>query len=156
MKANRFVRPFVFPYPCKCESFCFALTWLTYQVERWNADDCSIAIRPTKSHYSRKKQYLFSAVNTTADHPCVAHRPPVCRRKLFSKQTPTQIENHPFGAIKGRACESQTDDLWQLFQAFSLGRKSSRRKSRGRKRPSTRFTADGNADRTRVFGRLAL
>ena len=42
------------------------------------------------------------------------------------------------------------------FQAFSMGRKSSRRKSRGRKRPSTRFTADGNADRTRVFGIFAL
>ena len=42
------------------------------------------------------------------------------------------------------------------FQAFSMGRKSSRRKSRGRKRPTTRFTAGGNADRTRVFGIFAL
>ncbi len=37
------------------------------------------------------------------------------------------------------------------FSGFSLGRKESRIKSRGRNRPSTRFTADGNADHTRVF-----
>ena len=33
-----------------------------------------------------------------------------------------------------------------------MGRKSSRRKSRRRKRRSTRFTAAGNARRTRSFG----
>ncbi len=30
------------------------------------------------------------------------------------------------------------------------------RKSRGRKRPSTRFTADGNADRTRDFSDFGM
>lgn len=42
------------------------------------------------------------------------------------------------------------------FSAFSLGRKESRIKSRGRKRPSTRFTADGNADRSRDFSDFGM
>ncbi len=36
------------------------------------------------------------------------------------------------------------------------GRYLSRRKSQGRKRPSTRFTADGNADRTRDFSDFGM
>lgn len=33
LKANSLVRLLVFPYPCKCGSFCFTLAWITYEIE---------------------------------------------------------------------------------------------------------------------------
>lgn len=60
------------------------------------------------------------------------------------------------GRFEGKVEKAKYGVIQGGFQAFSMGRKSSRRKSRGRKRPSTQFTAGGNADRTRVFGIFAL
>lgn len=56
------------------------------------------------------------------------------------------------GRFEGEVGTAEYGMVQGSFQAFSMGRKSSRRKSRGRKRPSTRVTAAGNPDRTRVYG----
>ena len=90
------------------------------------------------------------------ERPCVAHRPPVCRRTQRCEETPDQKKTTHLGRFEGEVGTAEYGMVQGSFQAFSMGRKSSRRKSRGRKRPTTRFTAGGNADRTRVFGIFAL
>lgn len=52
--------------------------------------------------------------------------------------------------------KNQNGIVFYDFLGISLGRKESRIKSRGRCRPSTRFTADGNADRTRDFSDFGM
>lgn len=88
--------------------------------------------------------------------PCVAHRPPVCRGTQRCEETPAKKKTARLGRFEGKVGTVKYGVIQGSFQPFSMGRKSSRRKSRGRKRPTTRFTAGGNADRTRVFGIFAL
>lgn len=56
----------------------------------------------------------------------------------------------------GEIIARQQMGIFEVLIAGFLGRKSSRRKSRRRKRRSTRFTAAGNAHRTRSFDVFAF
>ena len=84
---------------------------------------------------------------TPTDHLCAEER-------REARKHPTKKKTARLGRFEGKGGMAKYGMVQCSFQAFSMGRQSSRRKSRGRKRPSTRFTADGNADRTRVFGLL--
>ena len=91
---------------------------------------------------------------TSTECPCVAHRPPVCRRRQRCEEHSPKNKIARLGRFESKVETAKYGVIQGSFQAFSMGRKSSRRKSRGRKRPSTRITAAGNPDRTRVFGIL--
>ena len=59
-------------------------------------------------------------------------------------------ENRRQAALKKLAEFDRKHGKSAVKGSFTARPKTSRRKSWGRKRPATRFTADGNADRTRV------
>ena len=71
-----------------------------------------------------------------------------------ARKHPTKKKAARFGRFGGKIWNGGTRCEVRQLSGISMGRKLSRRKSRGRKRPSTRFTAAGNPDRTRVFGIL--
>ena len=92
--------------------------------------------------------------------PCRGTVGGVCDRcRISGERTPPRKKSRhepPVGGVSKQAIKVRFSPLLGVgiighLRRKCQGRKTSRRKSRRRKRPSTRFTAAGNPDRTGVF-----
>ena len=109
-----------------------------------------------KTHRTKPRNYYREKENRL--HPRTARVSPTDRlcakERRDARKHPPKKKTARLGRFKGKVGKTKHGMVADRFQTFLMGRKSSRRKSRGRKRPSTRITAAGNPDRTRVFGIL--
>ena len=74
-----------------------------------------------RNYYNRKREQT-----TPTNRPCIAHRPPVCRGTQRCEETPDQKKTARFGRFGGKIGKANFGTQQGGFQAFSMGRKSSR------------------------------
>ncbi len=111
-----------------------------------------------KTHRARPRNY-YNRKKRIDNH----HGTPMCRsqtacvpRNAEMRGNTRKKENRPFRAIWRQGWNGETRcEVRQLSGIFD-GSKIKQEKESGRKRPTTRFTAGGNADRTRFFSIFAL